>query len=204
MRDLDRRQAGKLYHPIKTGDMAYHGSMALIEAVNACGKDTEKARPYLEELFGSFEEDACVVAPLFVDLGYNIHLGKHSFINAEFLALDEGMITIGDYVQIGPRCSIYTAHHPFMPEIRKTGLETARNVTIEDGVWIGGSVVICGGVTIGKGSVIGAGSVVTKSIPAHVVAAGNPCRVIREISKKDEELESAMLEDYLSDPDCSL
>lgn len=97
---------------------------------------------------------------------------------------------------LGPHVSIYAVSHPIDPEIRGTDLEISAPVTIGDNVWIGGNVVINCGVTIGEGSVIGSGSVVTHAIPARVVAAGNPCRVIREIGEADRKLWEAEYEDY--------
>ncbi len=88
---------------------------------------------------------------------------------------------IGEDVQIGPRVQVYTPVHPIDPAERRTGIEWALPVTIEDGCWIGGGAVLCPGVTIGRDTVIGAGSVVTRSIPPRVVAAGNPARIIREV-----------------------
>ena len=88
---------------------------------------------------------------------------------------------------MGPRVSIYTVSHPIEPTIRKMDLEFTSKVVIEDGVWIGGNVIINPGVTIGKNSIIGSGSVVTKDIPSHVIAVGNPCRVLREIHEEDHE-----------------
>lgn len=97
---------------------------------------------------------------------------------------------------IGPRCSMYTATHPLDAQIRKTGVELALGITIEEDVWIGGSCVINGGVTIHKESVIGSGSVVTRDIPPGVLAAGNPCRVIRTISDEEKEHWKAMYKEY--------
>lgn len=95
-------------------------------------------------------------------------------------------MTIGDNVFIAPNVSIYTAGHPVHPEARNSMFEYGLPVTIGDNCWIGGNVVICPDVTIGSGTVIGAGSVVTRDIPPNVVAAGNPCRVIREITDDDK------------------
>ena len=99
--------------------------------------------------------------------------------------MDCAPITIGSYCFIGPNCGIYTAIHPLYPEDRKRGLEKAKPITIGDNVWIGGDVTILPGVTIGANTVIGAKSVVTKDITAGVLAMGNPCRVVRDITEKD-------------------
>ena len=100
--------------------------------------------------------------------------------------LDANPITIGDHVLIGPRVGLYTANHAIDARERIAGGCYARPITIGSGVWIGGNVDIMGGVTIGENSIIGAGSVVTKDIPPHVIAAGTPCRVIREITDRDK------------------
>ena len=101
--------------------------------------------------------------------------------------LDVGRVTIGDRVLIAPNVSIYTAGHPVHPQSRRSGYEYGIDVSIGDDVWIGGSVTILPGVHIGSGSVIGGGSVVTKDIPANVIAAGNPCRVLRPITEEDRD-----------------
>ena len=105
----------------------------------------------------------------------------------------------GDNVFLAPHVSIYTAGHPIDAEVRNTEVEYARQVTIGSNVWIGGNVVINPGVTIGDDVVIGSGSVVTKDIPSHVIAAGVPCRVIREITEKDKEYWYARYQDYLEE-----
>ncbi len=101
--------------------------------------------------------------------------------------LDVGKITIGDDVLFGPFVSLYTAGHPIHPQSRKSYYEYGIPITIGDRVWIGGSCVILPGISIGSDTVIGAGSVVTKDIPAGVIAAGNPCRVIRKITEEDRK-----------------
>ena len=126
-----------------------------------------------------------VISPFFCDYGYNITVGDNFFANVNLVVLDGAKVTIGNNVFVAPNVGIYTAGHPLDAERRNAGLEYARPVTIGDNVWIGGDVTILPGVAIGEGSVIGAGSVVTKDIPDHVVAAGNPCRVLRNITEDD-------------------
>jgi maltose O-acetyltransferase len=139
-------------------------------------------RAMLEKFLGAIGPETVIRPRFSCDYGYNIFLGARCFVNFDCVFLDCNTIRIGDDVQIAPGVHIYTATHPIDPEERKSGLESALPVVIEQGVWLGGGAIICPGVTIGANSVIGAGSVVTKSIPANVVAAGNPCRVIRSIS----------------------
>lgn len=113
--------------------------------------------------------------------------------------LDENYVTFGNNVYIAPHVSIYTAGHPIDAKIRNTDLEYAKSVTIGNDVWIGGNVVINPGVMIGNNVVIGSGSVVTKDIPSGVIAAGNPCRVIREISEQDCRYWEKEFEEYISE-----
>lgn len=98
-----------------------------------------------------------------------------------------GKVYIGDNVLFGPNVSVYTAGHPIHPEARNTGYEYGISVKIGNNVWVGGNTVITPGVTIGDNVVIGAGSIVTKDLPANVVAAGNPCRVIRKVTEEDKK-----------------
>ncbi|WP_312403242.1 sugar O-acetyltransferase [Rhizobium sp.] len=124
------------------------------------------------------------------DYGFNIEIGDDFYANVNLVILDGAKVTIGNNVFIAPNVGIYTAGHPLDPERRNVGLEYALPVTIGNNVWIGGGVSIMPGVTIGEGAVIGGGAVVTRDIPANVVAAGNPARVIREITAEDAKRES--------------
>ena len=131
------------------------------------------------------DEQPIINPPFFCDYGNHIHVGKSFFANYNCTILDVGTVTIGDNCQMAPNVAIYTAGHPLHPDTRRTAWEYGIPVTIGHDVWLGGSVVVCPGVTIGDNVVIGAGSVVTKDIPSNCVAAGNPCRVIREITDED-------------------
>ena len=126
-----------------------------------------------------------IVAPFWCDYGYNIEIGSNFFANHNTVILDCARVTFGDNVFIGPNCGFYTAGHPLDVEQRRAGWEYARPITVGNDVWIGGGVHVMPGVTIGNGAVIGGGSVVTKDIPAHVLAVGNPCRIVREIGEDD-------------------
>lgn len=125
--------------------------------------------------------------PFYCDYGWNIEIGDDFYANTGLTILDVGKVTIGEHVFIGPNVSIYTAGHPIHPLSRDSGYEYGIPISIGDHVWIGGSAVILPGVTIGKNTVIGAGSVVTKDIPENVVAVGNPCGVVREITDDDRK-----------------
>lgn len=139
----------------------------------------------LKALLGKTGENLLIEAPFYCDYGWNIEVGENFFANYHLTILDVGKVTIGKNVQIAPNVSIYTAGHPIHPDSRNSGYEYGVPVTIGDNVWIGGNAVIMPGVVIGSNTVIGAGSVVTKNIPDWSVAAGNPCRVIRQITEED-------------------
>ena len=136
----------------------------------------------LGEIFGK-PCDAWIEPPFYFCYGRHISLGKGTYINVNCSFIDDGKIPIGDAVMFGPAVTIATVGHPINPSLR--GYMYCDHVTIGNNCWIGANSVICPGVTIGENTVIGAGSVVTKDIPANVVAAGNPCRVIREINEND-------------------
>lgn len=138
----------------------------------------------VKELFDK-SENAFVNPPFYCDYGSHIEVGKNFFANYNCTILDVAKVIIGDNCQLAPNVSIYTAGHPVHPDTRNSGYEYGIQVTIGDNVWIGGNTVICPGVHIGDNVVIGAGSVVTKDIPDMVIAAGNPCKVIREITEDD-------------------
>ncbi len=139
----------------------------------------------LRELFPQLGESVELLSPLYVDYGERVRIGDGCFINHGAYLMDGGGITIGSHVFIGPNLGAYTAVHPLVAKERNQGLERALPIVIGDNVWIGGDVTILPGVTIGAEAVIGAGSVVTKDVPAGVVAAGNPCRVLRPITEAD-------------------
>ena len=142
---------------------------------------SDGGRSVLSDLFGEFGVGAAVRPTLQCDYGFNIAIGVRSFLNFNCVLLDCNRITIGDDVQIAPGVHLYTATHPLDAAERRAGFESARPITIGDGVWLGGGVIVCPGVTIGDNTVVGAGSVVTKDLPSNVVAVGNPCRVIRQL-----------------------
>ncbi|CUS21395.1 LAQU0S03e01640g1_1 [Lachancea quebecensis] len=149
--------------------------------------EDEKREAIIRELFGSVGKNPVIEAPFYCDYGANIHLGDDVAINHNMVILDGAEVRIGNCVFIAPNVGLHTAGHPIDVERRSKGLEFASPITIEDYVWIGASVTVIPGVTIGKGSVIAAGSVVIRDIPEGVVAAGNPCRVIRKITAEDQK-----------------
>ncbi|MGL4773528.1 MAG: sugar O-acetyltransferase [Clostridium sp.] len=139
----------------------------------------------IKGLLGETGENFFIEPPFRCDYGYNISIGENFYSNYNLVVLDCAKVTIGKNVLIGPNVSIFTAGHPIHPKLRTAGYEYAFPVTICDNVWIGGGAIINPNITIGENSVIASGSVVTKDIPANVVAGGNPCKVIREITDED-------------------
>jgi maltose O-acetyltransferase len=135
----------------------------------------------LAELFGAAPPGTVVEPPFHCDYGSNIAVGVRFYANADCVFLDCAPITIGDHVLLGPGVHLYAATHPLHPQTRRQGLEYALPIVVGDDVWLGGGTIVLAGVTIGDRSVIGAGSVVTRDVPADVVAAGNPCRVLRDL-----------------------
>ncbi len=151
-------------------------------AYNSTNEDQRDIRrTLLNRLLGQMPPKIEIEPPFRCDYGWNIYLGQNFYANFGVVMLDVCTIRVGDNVLLAPNVQIYTAHHPLNPEERLTGRELGSPVTIGNNVWIGGGAIVLPGVSIGDNSVIGAGSVVTKNIPANVIAAGNPCRVLRPI-----------------------
>ena len=140
----------------------------------------------MREVFGTVGDNSMVEQPVQIDYGAHIHIGDNFYANFDCIFMDAAEIRIGNDVMIGPRVSLLTSSHPVGAKARRSGLEYALPITIEDDVWIGGNTTILPGVTIGKESIIGAGSVVSGDIPAGVMAAGNPCRVLRRLTEDDD------------------
>ena len=141
----------------------------------------------IKSILGKTGQFVNIEAPFHCDYGYNIEVGENFFANYNFTVLDIGKVRIGANAQIAPNVSIYTAGHPIHPDSRDSGYEYGIDITIGDNVWIGGNACIMPGVTIGNNVVIGAGSVVTKDLPDNVIAVGNPCRIVREITEADRD-----------------
>jgi maltose O-acetyltransferase len=152
----------------------------LLRAFNGA-PDRDARERVLAELLAAVGAESEIRPPFWCDYGFNITIGDGVFANFNCVFLDVVAITIGDRVQLGPGVQLLSADHPRDAEARASGLENGLPITIEDDVWLGGGAIVCPGVTIGRGTVIGAGSIVTRDVPAGVIAAGNPCRVIREL-----------------------
>ena len=158
----------------------------LRELNTADPSDFERIGEIVEQLLGKSHK-AFINPPFYCDYGFHIEVGESFFANYNCTIIDVAKVKIGDNCQLAPNVSIYTAGHPVHPDSRNSLYEYGIGVTIGDNVWIGGNTVILPGVHIGSNTVIGAGSVVTKDIPDWVIAAGNPCRVIRKITEDDRK-----------------
>jgi maltose O-acetyltransferase len=178
--------AGELYDALDPELVqARERARDLCQELNASREaDQQTRRRILTELLGSGGESVWMQPPFYCDYGSNIHLGKRVYFNFNCVVLDVCDVRVGDFTFFGPAVQIYTATHPMDARLRRTQ-EFGRPITIGSDVWVGGGAILCPGVTIGDETVIGAGSVVTRDIPAGVFAAGNPCRVIREINDED-------------------
>lgn len=147
----------------------------------------EKTR-YMKAVFAQCGENNYIELPLYANWGgHHVHFGSNIYANSGLTLVDDGHIYVGSYVMFGPNVTIATANHPIHSGLRQKGLQYNKDVHIGDNAWICANVVIVPGVTIGSNTVIGAGSVVTRDIPDNVVAAGNPCRVLREVGEHDRE-----------------
>lgn len=198
MTEWERMVAGKIYFP---GDdsllEARQRARVLCRQYNdALPEEDELRDEILHQLLGSVGKDCWIEPTLRCDYGCNITVGDTFYANYDCVFLDAAPITFGNNVLVAPRVCFYTAGHPIDPFVRNTGLEFAAPITVEDDVWIGGSVTVLPGVTIGRGTIVAAGSVVTKDLPAGVIAAGNPCRVLREITDADRALWEARRRAY--------
>lgn len=197
MTEREQMMAGNLYNPYKVSNNPW----ATIRA--ACKKFNESEfwhdTTALDELrthFAKAPADMVLTPPFYCDHGDRISFGQHFYANTGLTILDENEVIFGDNVFLAPHVSIYTAGHPIDKDVRNLELEYARPVKIGNDVWICGNVVINPGVTIGDDVVIASGSVVTRDIPSHVIAAGNPCRVIRPITEQDTAYWNAQLQQY--------
>ena len=167
----------------------YHRCRSLLRAFHALdSRDLEARHRILGGLFRHLGEGAWIEAPFSCEYGRYISIGSHSFVNVNCVFADNHHITIGSHTLIGPAVQIYTASHPLPPAERipppgspAPYVTTARPVSIGDRCWIGGGAILLPGVTIGDGTTVGAGSVVTRPLPPNTVAAGNPCRILRQL-----------------------
>ncbi len=196
--------SGRLYCPREDENLAndVHKCRKLVRLYNDTTEEQrDDRRQLMSELLGGCGEHIHIEPPVRFDYGCNTYVGENFYANFDCVILDVNKVVIGDNVMFGPKVCVFTAGHPIDPEIRIQMLEYGYPITIGNNVWVGGNTVINPGVTIGDNVVIGSGSVVTKDIPSNVVAAGNPCRVIRPITEKDREYWQRQKEEYFSTDD---
>lgn len=189
MTQRERLAGGYLYTDMGEGmpEERLRGKMLTFEFNHTSPAEPEKRVSLIRQLMGSVGKNVWIEPPLHVAYGSQITLGDNFYANFNLVVVDDGKVIIGNNVMIAPNVTISTTGHPVDPTVRITGQQFSQTVTLEDNVWIGSGAVINPGVTIGRNSVIGAGSVVTKDIPADVVAAGVPCRVLRSIGEQDRQ-----------------
>ena len=150
--------------------------------------DYDKKQRYMREVFAECGDNCYIELPFHANWGgHHVHFGSDIYANSNLTLVDDGHIYVGNKVMFGPNVTVATANHPINAELRRCALQYNKDVYIGENVWIGSGVIIVPGVSIGENTVIGAGSIVTKDIPKNVVAVGNPCRVLREITEKDRE-----------------
>ena len=191
-----------LYEKMKSGEL-YDCSMEalpeeLAQKLLECKEmiyDFNHSRPreealrqqIIRQVFAQVGENCYIEPPFHANWGCHMHVGKNFYANFNLTVVDDTDIFIGDSVMIAPNVVIATGTHPICPELRERVYQYNLPVHIGNRVWIGAGAIVLPGVTIGDDTVIGAGSVVTKDIPSGVVAVGNPCRVLRPISPRDDE-----------------
>ena len=184
MTEKEKMLAGELYDANFNEDLIkdrYIAKDICHKFNNLKPSDIIERENLIRKLFAKTGEQITVEQNFYCDYGYNIYVGENFYMNHNCVILDAAKVEFGDNVFIAPNCSFYTAGHPLEAEIRNKGLEYAKPIKVGDNVWIGGNVIVLPNITIGDNVVIGAGSVITKNIPSNVMAAGNPCKVIREI-----------------------
>lgn len=188
MTEKEKCNAGQLYNAnydsdllkerVKCKDLCFQFNQLL-------PSNEEEQTKLIKRIVGKTGKSFVITAPFWCDYGYNIEIGENFYTNHNCVILDGAKVTFGDNVFIAPNCCFSTAGHPIDFVQRNEGLEFAYPIKVGNNVWIGAGVIVLPGVTIGDNSIIGAGSVVNKDIPANMIAVGNPCRVLREITKED-------------------
>lgn len=190
MTDYEKMHSGEIYDP--NNEDIFNEQIKCLNRLydfNATRPtELEKRSEMLNDMLAEVGENCYIEPPFHSNWGgKNVHLGNNVYFNFNATMVDDTHIYIGDYTMLGPNVVIATAGHPILPKLREKALQYNMPVHIGKNCWLGAGVIVLPGVTIGDNTVIGAGSVVTKDIPANVVAVGNPCKVLREISEHDKE-----------------
>jgi len=188
MTEREKIHSGDIYWPSDPTIMEEQlGYLDLMDEYNNTPRRLQEQRAaMLPKLFAEVGEDCYIESPYFANWGgHHVHLGRNIYANAGLKLVDDTHIYIGDYTMLGPNVVIATAAHPIDAGLRRKGLQYNKSVRIGKNCWLGAGVIVMPGVTIGDNVVIGAGSIVTKDIPSNVVAVGNPCRILREVTEQD-------------------
>ena len=199
MTERERMLSGKMFTSMGDEELSElsHNNRSRMQEFNRSKREEYELRDQImREVFGSVGDNSMVEQPVQIDYGAHIHIGDNFYANFDCIFMDVAEIKIGNDVMMGPRVNLLTASHPVGAKARRSGLEYALPITIEDDVWIGGNTTVLPGVRIGKASIIGAGSVVTGDIPSGVMAAGNPCRVLRLLTKDDDVYWDEKVQEY--------
>ncbi len=186
----ERIHTGELYLPLDKEILTFQlKCLEKLYDYNATRpSEQDKRQQLLKEMFAEIGEGCYIEPPLHSNFGCkNVHFGKNVYANFNLTLVDDTFIYVGDYVMFAPNVTVATAAHPIDPSLREQGYQYNLPVRIGNNCWIGTGAIILPGITIGDNVVIGAGSIVTKDIPSNVVAVGNPCRVLRQISDRDKE-----------------
>ncbi len=184
----EKMNSGRLYDPCE-GDLQAKQDLCLEKLYDynqTRPSEKQKRHELLKEMLGSMGDHCTIEPPFYANwAGKNLFLKDHIYANFGLTCVNDVPIYVGSYTLFGPHVTLAVANHPLDPSQRKQGLQYNRSITIGENCWLGTGVIVLPGVTIGDHSVIGAGSVVTRDIPDHVVAVGNPCRILRAITKDD-------------------
>lgn len=190
MGQAEKMHTGEIYFPNDEGIMKEQTVCLdrLYDYNHTRPTEGEKRAKLLKEMFAEIGEGCYIEPPLHANWGGRfVHFGKNVYANFGLTMVDDTAIYVGDCTMFGPNVVLATAGHPILPELREKGLQYNMPIRIGKNCWIGAGAILVPGITIGDNVVIGAGSVVTKDIPSNVVAAGNPCKVLREVGERDRK-----------------
>ena len=189
MSEKEKMLNGLAYLPMEDKELIHAREVCkkLCYEYNKISPDKTKKRSFvIKKLLGKTCDKFLIEQPFVCDYGFNVEIGENFYSNHNLVILDSAKVIFGNNVFIGPNCGFYTPEHPLDAENRVKGIEYAFPIKVGNNVWFGGNVTVLPNVTIGDNAVIGAGSVVTKDIPANVVAVGNPCKPIKNITEADK------------------
>ena len=190
MSERDKLHTGELYLPLD--DSIFTEQLDCLELLydynSTRPHELERRKELLKKMLAEIGEGCYIEPPFHANFGgRHVHLGNGVYANFNLTCVDDTHIYVGDYTMLAPNVTLATASHPILPSLREKGYQFNRPVTIGKRCWLGAGVIVLPGVTIGDDTVVGAGSVVTRDLPSGVVAVGNPCRVLREVSERDRE-----------------